>query len=185
MELTVTSREAKKKSDAKKLRCEGKIPAILYSNGAKGKEIAVDDGEFQKFLRSIPKGTLSSKIIILNDAGKKIRVIVKGIQYHITTYNILHLDFQELHDDVEVNIKIPLICTGVVDCVGIKLGGILRQVVSLVPIRVKPKEIPDQFELDIRDMVMGQSKRLEEVPVKDNIRLIMDKKEIVAVITKR
>lgn len=188
MELTVTSREAKTKSNVKNVRREGNIPAILYSNGKKGQEILVKGAEFQKLLRSIPKGTLSSKVITLHYEGKSIPVIVKGIQYQITTYDVIHLDFQELHDGVEVNVKIPLLCTGSADCVGIKLGGVLRQVIYAVPVRVKysarTKMIPEKFEVDVRDMGIGQSKQLGDVPM-TNVRSLMDLKEIVAVITKR
>lgn len=185
MELTATSREVNKKSDVKNLRRQGGIPAILYSNGVKGKEIAVMDAEFQKLLRSIPKGTLSSKVITLHLEGKSVKVIVKGIEYRPTTYQVIHLDFQALHDDVEVNVKIPLVCVGVADCAGIKLGGFLRQVMYAIPVRVKPKSIPNQFELDIRAMSIGESKALADITMGKDVHPLVAAKEIVAVISKR
>jgi large subunit ribosomal protein L25 len=185
MELTVVSRDAKKKSDAKKVRREGGIPAILYSRGEAGKEIVVSNAEFQKLLQSIPKQTLSSKVIVLKEGNKTLKVIVKGIQYHPVTYNILHLDFQELHEGEVVNIKIPLLCTGVADCAGIKLGGVLRQIVYSVLVRVEPKDIPSHFELDIRELVTGQVKKLSDISYPKGVSPLADMNETALIIGKR
>ena len=69
MKLTFATRSAKK-SETKKIRREGKIPAILYSKGEKGREIVVDGIAFKKILNTTPTGTLSSKIFTLENGGK-------------------------------------------------------------------------------------------------------------------
>ena len=140
MKLTVTTRSAKK-AETKKLRREGKIPAILYSKGEKGKEMVVDGTAFKKILNTTPTGTLSSKVFLLEGLGKTLKAVIKDIQYNITNYDVIHIDFEELHEDKPVTLNIPLVCVNTVDCVGVKLGGVIRQVIRQVRVTCLPKDI--------------------------------------------
>jgi large subunit ribosomal protein L25 len=184
MKLTIATRSAKK-SETKKIRREGKIPAILYSKGEHGKEIVVDGIAFKKILNTTPTGTLSSKIFHLEGGGKTSKAIVKDIHYNITTYDVIHLDFEELHDDVPVTLNIPLVCINAVDCVGVKLGGVIRQVVRQVRVTCLPKDIPAQFEIDVRDMNLGQTKKLSALDIPKGVRPTVDLKEVAVVIARK
>lgn len=184
MKLDVAVR-SKKKSENKRLRREGKIPAVLYAKGAKGKEIAVDGIEFKKILNTTPTGTLSSKIFSLNIGGDVVKAIVKEIQYAVTTYDVIHLDFEELFDNEPVTLNIPLVCMGAVDCVGVKLGGVIRQVIRQIRVKCLPKDIPDQFELDVRDMNMGQTKKLNALHIPEGVRPAVSLNEVAVVIARK
>lgn len=185
MKLDVQTRSSEKKSESKKLRREGKIPAVLYSKGENGQEITVDGAEFQKILNTTPKGTLSSKIFTLSINGKEVKAIIKEIQYHVTTYTIVHLDFEELHDDVVVSLNIPVVCTGVADCAGVKLGGVLRQIIRQVKIRALPKDIPSEFNIDVRALGLGQTKRLRDIEIPAGVTPVTDLKEVAVVVGRR
>ncbi len=185
MKLKVAHRSAERKSDAKKLRREGNIPAILYSKGEKGKDIVVDGIEFKKILNTIQPGTLSSKVFSLEIDGKEVKALLKDIQYHVTTYNVLHLDFTELHDDIEINVKIPIVCTGAMDCAGVKLGGVLRQVIRHLKVRTLPKNIPDAFEIGVKNLGLGQTKRLSDIKLPSNVSPIGSLEEVAVVIGRR
>jgi large subunit ribosomal protein L25 len=169
MKLTITTRSVKK-SATKKSRREGKIPAILYSKGEKGREISVDGITFKKILNTTPPGTLSSKIFSLEGEGEPVRAIIKDIQYNITTYEVIHLDFEELHDTIPVTLNIPLVCVNMADCPGVKLGGVIRQLIRHVKVRCLPKNIPEQFELDVGEMQLGQTKKLSAVNIPKEVR---------------
>jgi len=186
MKLNYTKRAAEKKSQSKSLRREGKVPAVLYVRGKASEPVTADLAEFQSHLRQVKPGHLPTTIFsLVGEDGKERKSIVKEIQYHPTTYDILHLDFEELVDDVHVNIKVPIECTGVVDCVGIKLGGVLRQVIRHVKVRCLPKDIPSSFELDIRSLNMSDSKRLSDIEIPANVRSLANLREVAVVIVKR
>jgi len=185
MELTVDKRAVGKKSATKQIRREGNIPAILYSKGEKGIEIVVNGIAFKKILNTIEKGTLSSKVIALLVDGKPIRVIVKEIQYHPTTYNIIHIDFEQLHEELPVTLNIPVVCMNAMDCAGVKLGGVIRQVIRKLKVTCLPKHIPDQFELDVRPLLMGQALKLNKLKIPDTVIPRMNLKEVAVVIAKK
>ncbi|MCH9627805.1 MAG: 50S ribosomal protein L25 [Chlamydiales bacterium] len=185
MELTLTKRQAGKKSETNKIRREGNILAVLYSKGKKGEDVVVDGNAFKKILNKIESGTLSSKVFTLQVDGKPIQAIIKDIQYHVTTYEPLHIDFAELHEGSPVTLNIPVKLTGVVECAGVKLGGVLRQVIRHVQVRCLPKDIPDHFSLDVRHLLTGQSVRLNKISIPSAVRPVINLNEVAAVVGKR
>lgn len=186
MKLATGPRTANKKSENSQLRHEGYIPAVLYVRGKEGETLAVKSAEFSAYLRQVKSGHLPTTVFILVDAeGKERRAIIKDIQYNITNYNVVHLDFEELIEDQKVNVKIPIECVGSADCAGIKLGGVLRQPIRHVRVRCLPKDIPTFLELDIRELGLRQSKRLANLSIPETVKPLMNLNEVVAVIVKR
>lgn len=187
MKLQVSNRGLQSKGESKRLRRDGKVPAVLYSGGKAGESIFIDGNEFQKYLQTLKKGHLPTTVFsLVNEEGKERKAVVKDIQYHVTTYNILHLDFEELHDDVPVNVKVPIEFTGVVDCVGVKLGGVIRQVIRFLKVRCLPKNIPASFKLDVKSLNMKDTKRLRDIVLPEGVKpLVRDMNEVVVVIAKR
>lgn len=187
MKLNVTKRTAGKKSESKQLRRAGQIPAIIYMRGKEQADnIVLNSTEFNAFLRQVQPGRLSTQVFTLVDEnGKERRALLKEIQYHVTRYDVLHLDFEELVDNVPVNVKVPIECVGVVDCVGIKLGGVLRQVIRYLKVRCLPKDIPASFVLDIRNMAQRETRRLKDLNIPETIRPLVDLNEVAVAIVKR
>ncbi|MCB1084663.1 MAG: 50S ribosomal protein L25 [Chlamydiia bacterium] len=185
MKLSVSKRAGEKKSELTQLRHQGDIPAAIYHSGKPSDKVTVKGAEFEAAIRSMPKGYLPTTVFELDDNGKKQRAIVKDIQYHPTTYQVEHLDFQVLDDKVAVDVKVPVAFIGEADCVGVKLGGFVRQVKRHVKVRCLPKDIPTDFKLDIRGLEIGQSMRIGDIQANGDIRLLATEKEIIVVIAKR
>lgn len=186
MKLQTVKRAKDNKSEVKKLRREGFIPAVLYIKGEVGDKLAVNRSEFGSYLRHVKPGHLPTTIFTLTDEnGRERRVLIKDIQYEVTTYAVIHLDFEELVEGQKVNVKVPIECTGAAECLGIKLGGVLRQVIRHVRVRCLPKDLPSFFELDVRELGIKQSKRLSELTIPSTVRPLANLNEVVAVIVKR
>ena len=185
MKLAVSERSDLKKSTTGVIRREGQIPAVLYSQGKIGVTLTVDGIGFKSVLRGIEKGTLPTTIFDLETPdGKKRRAIVKDIQYHVTTYDILHLDFEELHEGVKVRLKVPIQCTGVVDCSGVKQGGMLRQIIRHIEVECFPKDIPTHFDMDVRDLNLMHSRRLKDLKLPSTVRPLSRLGEVAVVVSK-
>ena len=185
MKLKVKPRLGEKKSDIKQMRREGAIPAIVYSSKDQPKKISVDAVEFNAVLRGMKPGHLPTTVFTLVDEGSEYRAVVKDLQYDLTTYNVIHIDFGILVDDVPVSVKVPVTCVGIADCVGVKLGGFLRQVVRHVKVECSSKKIPSEFIVDVRDLGIRQSKRLKDLKIPDGVRPLASMDEVLVVIAKR
>lgn len=186
MKLRMNKRLADRKSESKKFRREGKIPAVIYVKEKASEPITVENAEFAAALRAIEPGRLSTTVFALeDDKGTPRRAIVKEIQYDPTSYRILHLDFEELFDNQKVTVKVPLECVGVADCQGIKLGGTLRQVLRFLRVSCLPKDMPSVFQIDVRNMAQMESKRLSDLDIPPTVRPIANLKEVAVVIAKK
>ncbi len=187
MKLNAVERTNKKKSEAERLRRAGAIPAVLYSPGRENVMISVSAQEFQAILRSIKSGHLSTSVFTLVIDGKECKAVIKDIQYHPTSYAVLHLDFQELVKGGTISVKVPIACSGVVDCIGVKLGGFLRQVIRTIKVEC-PSEataIPSEFIIDVKDLNLFQKKRLSELKMPKGVRPLASMDEVVVVVAKR
>ncbi len=185
MKLTVKLRTGDKKSDIKQIRREGDIPAIIYSLKGQPRKMIVNGVEFNAVLRQMKSGRLPTTIFTLIDGKTETKVVVKDIQYHLTTYKVSHIDFVELNDNVPVSVKVPISCTGVAECAGVKLGGFLRQVARFVKVECLPKSIPAEFEVDVKDLGIRQSRRLKDVKIPEGVRPLASMDEVLIVIAKR
>lgn len=185
MKLTTIKRNAQNKGETNRLRREGYIPAVIYHNGKPGESIAVKNDEYQAILRQIKKGHLPTQKITLEGETGTVQAIIKEIQYHVTSYRVLHLDFEQLDNDVPVSVKVPIECIGTVDCKGVKEGGVLRQSIRHMKIRCLPKDIPETFTLDVTDLEMGQVLRLADITLPETIRSLSRAKEVAVSVGKR
>ncbi len=184
MKLTVTSRTGEKKSDVKKIRREGNIPGIIYAPGKSPEQVVVNGNEYGALMRQVKPGRLSTTVFTLISEGKQRNAIVKEVQYEITRYEVSHLDFEELQDSVVVKIKVPITIVGAVDCIGVKLGGTLRQVTRFIEVECLPKNIPTEFVIDVKDLGIGQVKRLGDIAVSEKVKPLAKADEVLVVVAK-
>lgn len=186
MELKLYQRENAKKSGLNAARRSGLIPAVMYKQGQPGHSVAIEEAAFSAFLRKLKPGSLSTTQLQLQpEKGKGVKAIIKEIQYHPTTYRVLHLDLLELSGEAEITVKVPLECVGVADCVGVKQGGVLRQVLRYVRVRCLPKDMPAAFLIDVRELGINQAKRIRDLEVSKNVRVLDKPEEVALAIAKR
>jgi len=181
----MTKRLTSKRSENNRVRREGNIPANLYSPGTPNEMISVDGVEFSEIIRKMISGRLATTKFTLVDGSQEVPAIIKEIQYHPTSYQVLHLDFERMSPKVPVTVNIPIEFSGVAECVGIKLGGFLRTVLRSVKVSCLPDMIPEVFTMDVRELSMGQSLRLSSIEMPKGVKPLTSLKEVAVVIAKR
>jgi large subunit ribosomal protein L25 len=185
MKLSISKRTHVRKSDTLNVRREGNVPAILYSVGEEPSEVVILGAELQAVLRQVKQGRLSTTIFELGHEGKVVKALVKDIQYHPTTYNVIHVDFQQLNEQSKVRVKVPIEFIGAAESAGVKLGGFLRPIIRYVNVECLPKDIPSYFELSVAELGMRQSKRIQDLSFPNGVRPLTKVDEVAVVIAKR
>lgn len=185
MKLSYFSRLAGKKGVVNKLRREGGIPAVLYGLNQPAQPIFVKKEDVETFLRSMKPGLLSTTVFDLHDGHKAHKAIIKEVQYHRSTYAIEHIDFALVNDKVPLTVNVPIQLAGAADCVGVKLGGFVRQVIRSLKVSCLLKDIPQEFTLDVRDMQIAQTKRLSDIAMPAGVKPIGKMNEVTVVIAKK
>jgi large subunit ribosomal protein L25 len=183
--LTVYPRKDLKKSETNRIRREGNIPGIIYGQGHQNETIWIKGDEIQAILRNLKSGLLATTSFELHDGKKTYKAIIKDIHYHVANYAIQHIDFAVLDSHRELTVNVPITILGLADCVGVKLGGFMRQVIRTLKVKCLPKNIPSEFELDIRDLNVAQSKRLSDIAIPDSVRPMGRMNEVAVVIAKK
>ena len=186
MKLLLKKRAGVAKSENKAIRRAGDIPAVLYGSGLEPEKLVVPGQEFQGVLRhlKVKAKQLATQIFELEIDGATRMALVKDIQYHPATYAIEHMDFILLKDDKPVTVNVPIQILGAADCVGIKLGGTLRQVIRSLKVSCLPADIPSEFQIDIKELGVTQAKRLSDINIPANVRPLSAMSEVAVVIAK-
>ncbi len=185
MKLAVYKRTKEKKSELAKIRQGGDIPAVLCTAKGESQTVFVKGREFEAFLRSIRPGHLSTQIIEISLEGKKFQGLIKEVQYHRTSYKVEHIDFYLLQEERPVVLNVPIELEGAADCLGVKKGGMVRQIVRRMKVRCLPKDIPFNFKLDVSGLDMGESKRLLDITLPSSIKPLAKLKEVLVTVVKR
>ncbi len=146
----------------------------------------ISEQEYKACLATVVPGRLStSKFTLTGEDGEKFQALLKEIQYHPTTYNIIHLDFQQLVDNEPIRVNVPIECVKVAECLGVKQGGVLRQVIRHLRVHCLPKHIPEVLTMDVGSLEMKQTRRLKELVLPPNVRPIANLNEVAVVVGKR
>jgi large subunit ribosomal protein L25 len=184
MKLTITPRGENKKGAINEIRRKGDIPAILYVKGKICEPIVINGVEFKAILRNLKPGHLPTTIFTLSDKKHERRVIIKDIQRHTVNYQVSHIDFEELVDNETLSLKVPVTMVGTADCIGVKLGGFLRQVIRYVKVECMPNLIPTEFLIDVKELGIKQTKRLSDIVMPKGVKPLASLDEVIVVVAK-
>jgi large subunit ribosomal protein L25 len=150
IKVTASRRDDHGKGAARRLRNEGKIPAIAYGKSLPSQAIAVHPDAIKAVLSSA-RGR--NTVVTLDVDGKSdLTVLLSDFQYHPMTRSLLHADFVQIHLDQPVNVEVPLELTG--KAAGVAAGGTLRQVFRKLPIRCLPNLIPVKIVHDVTALTL-------------------------------
>jgi large subunit ribosomal protein L25 len=185
MKLEISKRTTGKKGETNRLRKQGAIPAILYGVKESGIPVQVKADEIKSVLRTIKSGLLPTTVFELSGEGQKHKAVIKEIQYNVASYEIEHIDFALLYDDQPVTINVPIQMVGAADCVGVKLGGFLRQSIRTLKVSCLPKHIPQEFTIDVRELNIADSKTLAEISLPSQVRPLAKMNEVAVVVGKK
>jgi large subunit ribosomal protein L25 len=148
-------RENVGKRDAKELRYEGKVPAVLYG-GKNQLHFSVVASDLRDLIY-----TPDVNFVDLDVAGSKAKAIVQDIQFHPLTEKIVHIDFLELNDKKPVIMQVPVKLTGTSP--GVKVGGKLVQKLRSLRVKALPQDLPQFVEVSLAALEVGKSVRVGEL----------------------
>ncbi len=178
-ELTISAepRETRGKNEARRLRARGLSPAVVYGAGKEPVAVAIKPQDITKILHSatghntifdVQIGSIETTPVMvvdwLNDPVKD---------------NLLHCDLKRIDMTKRITVKVPVRTTS--EPRGVKeQGGLYEIVTREVEIECLPNEIPDVFTLDVRELMLGQSLRVSEIPLTASMKLITPGENLIS-----
>ena len=169
-ELVAEFRETQGKGASRRLRHEGKVPAILYGGHLEARALTLSH---QKLLIMLDNERFYSTIINLQVGQDKQAAILKDVQRHPYKNAVLHIDFQRVEENEKIRISIPLHFKGETIAPGVKSqGGIVSHMRSEVEVTCLPRDLPEFIEVDISALSLNESIHLSQLKVPDTVQLL-------------
>ncbi len=177
--LEAQRREAGNKNAARRVRVEGKVPAVLYGAGSAAASLAVDP---RQVLRILHSETGHNTIFDLALNGDRVKAMIVDWQFEPIKGRLLHVDLQRIAMDKKLTVTVPVVLKG--EALGVKQdGGILEQLLREIEIECLPADIPKSIEVDISHLVFGVEVRVENLPHSDKLKFLTDARQMIAHIT--
>lgn len=174
--LTAEPRLAIGSSVSRRLRAEGKVPAVVYGLGADPQAVTVEWTALRKAL--ITEAGLNA-LIELSVGGDTNLSIIKDLQRHPIRKNVLHVDFQLIDRNAPITIDVPVVLIGEAEKVE-QLKGMIDQLRHTLAVKAVPGNFPNQLEVDISHLEIGTNVKVGEVPLPDGVSTDVDPEEPIA-----
>src|SRR5688500_14357996 len=166
------------KGFARKLRSQGQIPAVIYGHGRDPQPLSLNARDLDKLLEHIVAESTVIEVKIGDDTSK---TLIREIQRHPYKRQILHVDFQALVAGEKVIVNIPIVLMGIPE--GVRLGGgVLDQTLRELEIKVDPSDIPNHLEVDVTNLIIGDSLHVSDIPLPPGIEVMDDMEASVCVV---
>ncbi|MCB2146409.1 MAG: 50S ribosomal protein L25/general stress protein Ctc [Deltaproteobacteria bacterium] len=171
MNLKASQREAVGNGSSRVLRRDGKIPAILYGPNTEPIKLSIDKLELEPIFKS---GAVAQKLLKLQIEGADDtrNVMIKEMQRHPVSHNLLHLDLYEVSMDHKIKVMVPVVTTG--KSVGVEMGGMLQLIRRELEVFCLPDRIPEKIIIDITNLDVGDSFHVEDLALEGEVEIPAD-----------
>ena len=178
--LKAQKREGTGKGVARKLRQEGRVPAVLYGRELGTMHLSLDTHEAENLFHSI---STENTIVGLKveGVGELFQTLVREIQSHPFKSSLIHVDFLRIQAGVAVDVEVPLRLIG--DPIGVKnSGGVLEQVLNELPVKCIPSKIPEFIEVDVSELDINDSLHVYDLELEEGINITVDEERTICAV---
>ena len=167
--LIAEMRDDQGKGASRRLRRQGKVPAIIYGAGREPRSLMFDHN---KVIQQLEDPSFYSSILNIKVGDKSRAAIVKDIQRHPAKRRILHIDLQRIVEDEKIKMQIPIHYLGEEEAVGVKLGGgTVSKLMTELEITCLPKDLPEFIEVDISELELDQMLNVSDIKLPEGTEI--------------
>lgn len=164
------TRDERGRSDNRRLRRLGKVPAVVYGGGKEPRAIAVDHNAL---LRQMSQEAFYTSILTVKIGEEAHAVVVKDVQRHPAKPQIMHLDFQRIVEDEELTLSVPLHFIGEEAAKGVKeQGGVIERLATDVEISCLPRDLPEFISVDVTQMELGEILHFSDLKLPEGVTVV-------------
>lgn len=174
LDIAAQKRDRVGKGNARSLRGEGRVPAVIYGEKKDPESISIAINDITKLYNT---GRILSTLLDVDIDGKKHRVIARDVQLHPVRDTILHADFLRLGKGAKIAVEVPVRFLNEETCPGLKSGGVLNVVRYTVELNCPADNIPEDIELDLIEASMGDSLHISEVTLPDGCEPVISDRD--------
>jgi large subunit ribosomal protein L25 len=172
--LNAFPRVQARRSGVKKLRNNGRIPAVIYGRQQEPQNLEIDAKDMENLVHHSVSENVLVDLAVQDDKRPKRLALVQQVQHHALSGEMLHVDFHEVAENEKVKIMVPVETTG--EATGVKNGGgVLEHVLFKVQVRALPKDLPEVLTLDVTHLEIGQAIHIGDIKPPAGVEILGDK----------
>jgi len=179
--LEVTRRERSGKEFAKKLRQDGKIPAVVYGGHKEPVAITVERKAVSDLIQKSDHGIRSIFLLKMSGTDQQRHAMIKDMQMDPISRRMTHIDFVRVVMDEIVRVMVPVLITG--SSIGVKEGGILDWQLRELHVECLPSAIPDKIEVDITNLGAHEQVRVSDLQLPEGVKVAEDTQRVIVGVT--
>ena len=167
------------KQNARELRKEGGVPAVLYGRAQDTLSIQLDARTFRQFLRTYGENVIINMEV---SEGNAETVIIKEIQRHpVNKHMLIHADFIRVSLDEPVTSAVPVVLVG--NPPGVQEGGVLEFPLRQVTLHCLPMQMPNDITIDVSHLDIGDAIHVSDLSFDEEIDIIDEPERIIATVS--
>ena len=167
------------KNHARRVRVQGLIPAVVYGAGQESVAVTVDPKVITKILHSDSGHNTIFDLTIEGAAPAKGMIV--DWQYEPIKSHLLHIDVKRIAMDKAMRVSVPVQLIGT--AAGVKLGGVMNQVLHEVEVECLPGDIPSHLDVDVTSLEVNGTIHVSDLPHSDKLKFLGDEHAVVAHVT--
>ena len=177
-QLSVKKRSLEGSSAARRMRGAGRLPGVIYGTGAEPMAVEVETHAVEQVLHHHQSETILIDIDLEGEG--KISVLLKDVQHHPVTGDLVHVDLQRVSANETLQVEVPLELVGEPE--GVKAGGLLDHILHAILVECLPADLPETVNVDVSALNIGDSVHVSDVVVDDTITVVTDTDAMVALV---
>jgi large subunit ribosomal protein L25 len=181
IQLTATTRKTTGNGPARVLRRNGRIPAVLYGPETDATLLSVNIHEFEQVLKNHNINQMVLNLVIDNGDALPKSVMIKELQAHPVTNDLIHADFYEISMTRKIWVNVQVVVHG--KSIGEERGGIVQIVRRELEVLCLPSEIPESIAIDISSLDIGDAIHVEEIQLPAGVEISPETNFTVVTIT--
>ena len=175
-QIYVGERTHKGKSKIRALRRDGKIPGVYYYHGEENVNLEIDKKNLYHALST------GQHVFEVTMTGETQYVMIKAIQYHPVTDEVMHVDLMRVRRSEKMTFTIPIVLQG--EAIGVQEGGVLSQILTAIDINCLPTNVPESINVDISDLELNSTISVINITdIPDDVEIVTSEESTVATIT--
>ena len=178
LNLNVKHRNNNGSSSSRRSRSEGILPGILY--GSENEPVAVEM-DLHKVEKIVNQHSSDSVLLDIDlDGIGKVSVLMKEIQFHPVTSEILHVDLQRVLANKPIQVDVSVELKGEPE--GVKAGGLLDQVLRSITVQSLPADLIESIDVDVSSLEIGDSLSICDLNISSKLTVINDQNSLVVAV---
>ena len=177
--LNVEKRGTRGKGRAKRMRADGKIPAVIYGHGEETVPLTLDAHTFHGILHAHAGENIIFDVQIPGNK-KTMKAIIREVQHHPVDGEILHVDLQHISMTEKLTVQVPVLLVG--SPLGVRTkGGILQHILHELEVECLPTDIPEHIKVDVTELDVGDSIHIRDISV-EKVRILTEEQRSIATV---